>query len=83
MRAGPQALWAALGAALLAACGSPERDRAVLKLKARTPAERARALRELSAKARPGDAEAWLLVSRAARAQPHTSAAGYADGLRV
>ena len=67
MRAGPQALWAALGAALLAACGSPERDRAVLKLKARTPAERARALRELSAKARPGDAEAWLLVSRAAR----------------
>ena len=62
------ALRAALGVALLlAACGSPEREKALVNLKARTPAERARAVRALSAKAKARDTETWVSLVRAAR----------------
>src|SRR5205085_11821872 len=53
--------------ALAVACGSPERDKAFVQVKAPTPIERAKAVRALAAKAKPGDVDAWAAVTRAAR----------------
>ncbi len=50
----------------LLSCKSEERDKALVQLRARSPGERARAVRELVSRAK-GDAETWNALARAAR----------------